>query len=69
MGRFVTSLVLLWLLSVCPVASAAEIAVPKDLEPWRGWVLQGEEFRRCPFVASTTPTSVAWPSPAGGAGS
>ena len=30
MGRFVTSLVLLWLLSVCAVASAAEIAVPKD---------------------------------------
>ena len=36
------------------VAHAAEVAVPKDLEPWRGWVMQGEEFRRCPFVASST---------------
>ena len=65
MSRYVTSLVL-FLLAFCTVARAAEVAVPKDLEPWRGWVLQGEEFRRCPFVASTTPTSsdafrCAWP--------
>lgn len=29
---------------------AAEVAVPPDLQPWQGWVLHGEEFRRCPFL-------------------
>ncbi|HEY7378390.1 MAG TPA: hypothetical protein VH542_06875, partial [Steroidobacteraceae bacterium] len=29
---------------------AAEVAVPPDLQPWQGWVLQGEEFRHCPFI-------------------
>ena len=37
------------LLALCAQAQADEVAVPKDLEDWRGWVLQGEEFRRCPF--------------------
>jgi hypothetical protein len=29
---------------------AADVAVPPDLQPWQSWVLQGEEFRRCPFI-------------------
>lgn len=29
---------------------AAEVAVPPELQPWQNWVLQGEEFRRCPFL-------------------
>ncbi len=39
------------LLAVSARLLAADIAVPPDLQPWEGWVLQGEEFRRCPFVS------------------
>jgi hypothetical protein len=65
MRRYVTSLVLS-LLALFSAAHAAEVAVPKDLEQWRGWVLQGEEFRRCPFVASLASNTAeafrcAWP--------
>src|SRR5581483_1310945 len=47
-------------------AHAAEVAVPKDLEDWQRWVLHGEEYRRCPFVASRDPSRrdayrCAWP--------
>ena len=40
--------------------------MPKDLEDWQGWVLQGEEFRRCPFLSASSPTArdafrCAWP--------
>jgi hypothetical protein len=34
----------------CSVARAQEI--PPELRNWQGWVLRGEEFRRCPFLAS-----------------
>ena len=37
---------------------AADIAVPPDLQDWRGWVLQGEEFRRCPYIAGTQASDV-----------
>jgi hypothetical protein len=33
------------------VAAHAEPIVPAPLEPWRGWVLQGQEFRACPLIA------------------
>src|SRR6185312_13059472 len=33
--------------------SWAQEAVPPELRHWQGWVLKGEEFRRCPFLAST----------------
>lgn len=29
----------------------AEPTVPAALEPWRGWVLQAQEFRACPLIA------------------
>ncbi|HZF26772.1 MAG TPA: hypothetical protein VEZ88_10970 [Steroidobacteraceae bacterium] len=45
---------------------AADVAVPPDLQPWQGWVLQGEEFRRCPFItgnqsASAQAFQCTWP--------
>lgn len=33
--------------------SWAQDALPPELRNWQGWVLKGEEFRRCPFLAST----------------
>src|SRR6185503_2150949 len=36
----------------CPIVRAQD-AVPTALRDWQGWVLRGEEFRRCPFLAST----------------
>src|SRR4051794_41303996 len=66
MRRYVTSL-LLALFACFTQSHAAEPAIPKDLEDWRGWVLHGEEFRRCPFIASRAPTDrdvfrCAWPA-------
>lgn len=29
-------------------------SLPPPLNDWRDWVLHGEEFRRCPFLSSTT---------------
>jgi hypothetical protein len=29
--------------------------LPSQLRDWQGWVLHGEEFRRCPFLASANP--------------
>lgn len=51
MPRVLVSLALLSL--VVASAWAAPVAVPPDLEPWRGWALDGQEFRRCPFLASS----------------
>lgn len=64
MRTYVTSL--LFVLVLFGHASAAEVAVPRDLEDWRAWVLQGQEFRQCPFLASRDPTRrdsyrCAWP--------
>ena len=71
MRRYVTKTlrVARWLaplLAFVSPAHAAEVAVPKDLADWRGWVLHGEEFRRCPFVASRDASEresyrCAWP--------
>ena len=33
------------------VAANAEPQVPPILEPWRAWVLHGQEFRACPLIA------------------
>ena len=40
--------------------------VPQPLEAWQGWVLKGQEFRSCPFIASMGPGNegahrCAWP--------
>ncbi len=47
-------------------ATAQAVPVPADLAGWQGWVLQGEEYRRCPFLANATPGDAsacrcAWP--------
>jgi hypothetical protein len=42
-------------LVVCgSMASHGQEPVPAPLREWQGWVLKGEEFRRCPFLASTS---------------
>ncbi|MCH8958873.1 MAG: hypothetical protein IH835_05400 [Proteobacteria bacterium] len=45
-------LLALVLLSTTGFAQQPDAYVPPDLEPWRQWVLQGEEFRNCPFYAN-----------------
>ncbi|MEP7044439.1 MAG: hypothetical protein ABI843_15345 [Dokdonella sp.] len=44
--RFVSLMLLL-----SAIAAQAQSAVPAALEPWRGWVLQGQEYRICPLIA------------------
>ena len=41
-------------------AARAQNAIPPSLRDWQGWVLHGEEFRRCPF-ASTAATEPGEP--------
>jgi hypothetical protein len=41
-------------------------SIPEALRDWQGWVLQGEEYRRCPFIATQAPQDAnayrcAWP--------
>ena len=36
----------------CPLVSLSQEAVPPPLRDWQAWALRGEEFRRCPFLAS-----------------
>jgi hypothetical protein len=36
----------------CSLAAKAQDAIPPALREWQGWVLHGEEFRRCPFTAT-----------------
>ena len=48
------------------VAAHADPQVPPTLEPWRGWVLHGQEFRACPLIAGHSGTApedflCAWP--------
>ena len=35
--------------------SMAQQALPPSLRDWQGWVLHGEEFRRCPFLTNANP--------------
>ncbi|HEV7715356.1 MAG TPA: hypothetical protein VGO53_07160, partial [Steroidobacteraceae bacterium] len=56
MRRYFKSLVVPVLLSAFVLlaqAHAAEVVVPRALEDWRGWVLHDEDYRRCPFMASS----------------
>jgi hypothetical protein len=53
MPKRVRSCTAIALLAISARLLAADIAVPPDLQPWQSWVLQGEEFRRCPFVIGT----------------
>src|SRR5258706_10461102 len=57
---------LLMLLSAIGSVRAADVAIPAGLEAWRGWALQGAEFRRCPFLAARNAAAeqsyrCAWP--------
>src|SRR5262245_34221478 len=57
---------LLLVVLITQAAQAAETAVPRELEGWRDWVLQDEQFRKCPFLANQPPTNAgsfrcAWP--------
>lgn len=54
------------LCSFLAVAAGAQTQIPTELEGWDDWVLQGEEFRRCPFFANFNPVDAgqfvcAWP--------
>jgi len=54
------------LLSLLPLLTQAQAPVPKDLEGWQSWVLDGQEFRRCPVFMKTDPNDAqarvcAWP--------
>jgi len=40
----------------CPLVSLSQEAVPPPLRDWQVWALRGEEFRRCPFLASANLT-------------
>ncbi|MGH8171970.1 MAG: hypothetical protein ACREPX_02410, partial [Rhodanobacteraceae bacterium] len=47
-------------------AMGAQAQVPAPLEPWRGWVLQGLEYRACPLISNRQGNSpgdfiCAWP--------
>ena len=37
---------------LCAIDARSQDALPPSLRDWQGWVLHGEEFRRCPFAAS-----------------
>ncbi len=58
------------LIAVCAVLAAAESVgqpdVPGALEPWRDWVLHGEDYRACAVLAGSMPGEraahvCAWP--------
>lgn len=53
-------------LLIAAFAAHAETAVPSALEPWRAWVLKGQEYRACPLIAGRNGGSAgdflcAWP--------
>jgi hypothetical protein len=63
--RVVTS-VLGFALGIWAAFAAAQIEVPEPLEPWRDWVLYGEEYRACPVLGGSPPGRAeshicAWP--------
>jgi hypothetical protein len=50
----------------CITLAQAQTTIPKDLEGWQAWVQDGQEFRRCPFLANTNGSTesnriCAWP--------
>ncbi len=55
------------LLLLLPVAAySADVYVPEDLRDWREWVLEGKEYRECPFFFNRSATEAneyicAWP--------
>jgi hypothetical protein len=65
--RFAARLCAVFVCAVAAVAHGAPpLSVPPELEPWRAWVLYGEEFRQCPFLNDEMPVErdvhyCAWP--------
>lgn len=62
LARFVCAL----LLFASSLLAHAEPAVPTALEPWRAWVLKGQEFRACPLISGRAAANVndflcVWP--------
>lgn len=47
------ALVLLAALATRGAAGVRDVEVPPALEPWVGWVLEGHEYRDCPFLAAS----------------
>jgi hypothetical protein len=50
----------------CSAVAQAQSPIPKEIEGWQNWVQDGQEFRRCPFLANTDGSSksnriCAWP--------
>ena len=39
-------------LTISAASLAADEPMPPSLRDWQGWVMQGQEFRRCPFVST-----------------
>ena len=58
---------LIFLIALFPAAAnSADVYVPEDLKEWQGWVLQGEEYRECPFFFDSAASQrgnfvCAWP--------
>ena len=56
-----------FLFALTPAAfSQQDVYVPEELEPWREWVLEGKEYRNCPFFFNMTSGAedafaCAWP--------
>jgi len=51
---------------LCNAVAQAQSPIPKEIEGWQAWVLDGQEFRRCPFLANTDGSGesnriCAWP--------
>jgi hypothetical protein len=54
------------LIAIPAARGLAQPAIPEALEPWRDWVLFGQEFRACPVLNGQTPGQdagyvCAWP--------
>ena len=55
-----------WSITLFAVFAHAESPVPTPLEPWRAWVMHGQEFRACPLLVgkegkATDEYLCAWP--------
>jgi hypothetical protein len=64
MRRAIQAMVIL--VGMAATQCLAATPVPEPLKPWQGWVLRGEEFRACPFLATRQPGTqsshrCAWP--------
>ena len=48
-----------------PAQAADPVYVPKELEPWKKWVLEGKPNMRCPFIGNSPQAQriCAWSSP------